>query len=212
MNYSDFFVLSDKDIRGTYHAIGKDVINSIAYFKGEILEGEPLSFGYRSLGKNIHDYVGIGYAALYLLSEKVINLLKENNITGWKIYPCTLYDKRKKEVNGYSLFSVTGKCGPIVDSKSEILVKQLVPNGKPCKIYKGLYFDLDIWDGSDIFSLEGTTFTIVTEKVRSLLLNNSVTNITLTCIADIKRIIIEEVPPKLQVRYKDVAADFFSEH
>jgi hypothetical protein len=211
MDYADFYILFDKGTRGAYHAMGESLINSVAYFKGEMPEGEHLSFGHRILGKTIYDLVGIGYVSPYLLSGKVIRLLMENNVTGWKTYPCILYDKFGKIIDGYSLFSVTGKCGVIDNSKSEILLKQY-PSGAFGKVRKGLYFHLDTLDGSDIFSPDGTTFTLVTDRVRKLLLKNRVTNISFICITDLERIIVEEPTLEMQAKYRDVAADFFSEH
>ena len=139
-------------------------------------------------GKNLYDIVSTGYAGLYLFSDKVINVLINNKITGWKTYPCILLDKNNKEVKGYSIFSVMGKCGSIDLSKSATLEKIIVEGGKPTKMLKGLYFDINTWDGSDVFSPEGTMFTFITRKVRNILLKENIPNILMSDIIDYEQI------------------------
>ena len=127
----------------------------------------------------------------WLISEKMKNLLEENRITGWKTYPIKLFYKKMEPIEGYYGFSITGRCGPIDFSKSEIIKHtstvyeehvwvegkgyQPVQLEKPYvytwKEYKGLHIDLDSWDGSDFINpmIPEVRMTIVTQKVVNVL-------------------------------------------
>lgn len=102
----------------------------------------------------------------WLISEKVKNLLEENQITGWKIYPIKLFYKKMEPIEGYYGFSITGRCGSIDFSKSEIVSCDRVDD---CiaKELKGVYIGLDNWDGSDFINpmIPKVRMTIVTQKV-----------------------------------------------
>ena len=192
MDFNQIYQLRDKDIKGAFNSCGTNIkIEHVNLFKGEIELKELLNYDY-NFGTKLYDLINSGFAGIYLLSNKVINLLKENQISGWMTYPCNLFDKQKNEVLGYSLFSVKGRCGPIDRLKSERHIKQYTQTGKPVDILKGLYFEMDTWDGSDIFSPEGTLYTFVNEKVKEILIKNKVTNILFDRITD-----IETIQPKL---------------
>ncbi len=113
---------------------------------------------------------------LVVFSNRVKNLLEEHGITGWKAYPIDLYDKSGGLVEGYSGLGVTGRCGAGEPTK---VVKRLTtyPGGVFPK-YFGYYFDPETWDGSDIFIPDnGSTITMVTERVRNLLKKNKIRHI-----------------------------------
>lgn len=80
-----------------------------------------------------------------ICSDRVIDLLLDNNIKGWKTYPVEIYDMKENYVGGYNGFSVIGRCGAIKPSLSEVFVDYNE------KALLGFPLDLDTWDGSDIF-------------------------------------------------------------
>jgi hypothetical protein len=127
-----------------------------------------------------------GWAGLYLISDHLKEILQENNLTGWKIFPIILYDKKKQEIAGYNGFSTVGRCGPINRQKSEIIEKRFVPTGPIVKFYKGLYIGLDQWDGTDFFIPDQTYGTIITERAANVLQRNKITNVRLENLADVE--------------------------
>ena len=138
----------------------------------------------QSSGKKWTDVLNPNSVSMYVVSQRFIELLEENNITGWKSYPIKILDKEDKEISGYVGFSLIGKCGPVDYLKSEVYEKQLVPNGTKNKYYKGLHVGWAEWDGSDFFIPEGSLNIIVTEKVRQVIKKHKITNIVLQSLAD----------------------------
>jgi hypothetical protein len=143
----------------------------------------PVQFKQES-GKKMCDVLDTGSASFYLISDLMKKILEENNLTGWTTYRIKLYDKHNNELLGYCGFSVLGKCGPINYSKSPIIEKRLVPNGPICKFYKGLYIDLDTWDGSDFFIPENRRGIIVTKKAADILRKSKLSNVLLRNLSD----------------------------
>ncbi len=158
----------DNLIRGTYDDIDFPII-----FK-------------QDYGKKLADILGTGWPALYLISDRMKDILEDHQITGWKTFPIKLYDKKKNEILGYHGFSVTGRCGPIDYQKAEIVDRQRVPGGPIYQVYKGLYIGLDKWDMTDFFIPDATLFIITTKKLKSLLTHNKITNLEFKNINDIE--------------------------
>lgn len=138
----------------------------------------------QSSGRKWTDILNPSSVSMYIVSQRFIELLEKNNITGWKTYPIIILDKEKKEVNGYVGFSIIGRSGAVDYKKSTVYEKQLVPNGTMNKYYKGLYIDLDKWDNSDFFIPESSLQIIVTERVMKLIKKYKLTNIILQDVTD----------------------------
>ena len=186
MEVQDFFVFGDryasstlqaspmelgKNKEGTYDHINliKGIYNTIDF---------PVLFK-QDCGKKLLDILGTGWPSLYLISNKTKAILEENDLTGWKIFPIILYDKKGIEISGYHGFSVTGRCGPIDDQKAKIVDRQMISTGPVFKAYKGLYVGLDEWDGTDFFIPENSLFCIVTKKTANILKKDKKLNVTL---------------------------------
>ena len=145
----------------------------------------PIKFT-QSSGKKWTDVLNPNSVSMYVVSERFIELLAENGVTGWKNYPIIIFDKEGKEVSGYTGFSVIGKCGKIDYSQSTIIEKRLVPEGPLGKYYKGLYIGLDKWDGSDFFLPEKNLGIIITSKAADVLKKSKFTNIRFENLTDIE--------------------------
>jgi len=138
----------------------------------------------QSSGKKWTDILRPNSVSMYIVSQRFLELLEKNNIIGWKTYPVTILDQENNMIYGYAGLSVIGRSGPFDYSKSKIFEKQLVPNGTKTNYYKGLYFDLEKWDGSDFFIPEGTLNIIVSEKVMQLIKKFKITNADLQSTAE----------------------------
>ncbi|TAF71904.1 MAG: hypothetical protein EAZ53_17250 [Bacteroidetes bacterium] len=137
-------------------------------------------------GKKLEDILDTGWPGLFLVSKKFKEVLEENALTGWKTFDVKVLDKNNQELQGFYGLSITGKCGKIDYSKSEIIEKRLVPNGPVGKYYKGLPIGLDEWDGSDFFLPHNNFGAIVTSKVADVLKKSKVTNVRFENLTDIE--------------------------
>ena len=176
MDYSSFYDLRTDLKTNCLQVSAKIIKDELPYVYGEIEMSEPVVFKYY-MGSKIFDLIETGWASLYLISDRIFDAFEENNITGWKKYCAEVYDKKGEPINGYSVLSVTGRCGPIDDDKSELIWKDPpVPEGSRYQVRMGMYFDISTWDNSDIFIPENSLAIVVTEKVKEVLDNLKVSN------------------------------------
>lgn len=193
MQISNFFNFNDKLSSATLqaHAINLPANNSRLSRDLQLLTGDYSNFNFpiifkQEYGNRLDDIIRTGYPDLYMISERMKDILESNNLTGWKTFSVTVLDHEEKEIKGYCGLSVIGKCGPIDYNKSEIIEKKLVIDGPLIKWYKGQYIGLDRWDGMDFFLPEGYYGIIVTEKAAKIIKKNKLTNIKLIRLSEIE--------------------------
>lgn len=145
----------------------------------------PVIFKHK-YGKKIKDIIETGFPNLYLISERIKNLLEENNFTGWQTYDVKIFDKNNEELKGYYGFSITGRCGKIDYMKSVATPKKLDNDLPLITVYKELHIGLDEWDGSDIFLPKGSFGIKVTKRVKEVLSYNKITNVIFTNLLDVE--------------------------
>jgi len=188
MNIKDFFSFGSKLLSTSFQAHPENLssveLNNLVIgdFKNITL---PVIFRHK-YGKKLTDLLDTGSAYLYLISDNMLNILKENEITGWNTFPVKVFDKKSVEIGGYHGFSIIGKSGAIDYNKSEVIEKSLVPGGPISKYYKGQFFGYEKWDGSGFFITEGTFNIIVTKKVMQVLKKAKLSNISFECLTDIE--------------------------
>jgi len=189
MKTEEFFDFGSKLVSSTFqaHAVGlkkdyKGINEEWNLIKGNYETIEfPIVFR-QEYGRNLTDILDTGWPSLYLISDRLRFILEKNDLTGWKIFPITLYDKNGKEIFGYSGFSIIGQCGPTRYDKSEIIEIRKVPNGPICRYYRGVF--IDDWDGSDFFTPEGTYETFITGNAAEILKRNKITNLHVVKLTD----------------------------
>lgn len=111
-----------------------------------------------------------------VVNHRFLDVLLESRFIGWGTYPVEVHAKGGEVVPGYHGLCISGRCGPILNEKSEVIYEDY-PGGRfPC--YKGRYFDPSTWDGSDFFmesTFTGTMF--VLEPVRDALMKAKIRNL-----------------------------------
>lgn len=128
------------------------------------------------------DVIWTANAHPLVFSEFVIDLLIENNISGWETYPVKIYDKYFKEIpEKYFGFIICGRANFVDYTRSEIIIKRLGIKDTPH--VRGIYFYTDQWDGSDFFMENSdpddkiTMSRYCTERVFKLFKKNKVRNL-----------------------------------
>jgi len=195
MQINEFFDFSSKFLPTTVQTSGVDLApTKSSEEKGDalnLLSGEydgivfPVRFQQKS-GYVFHDIIGTRRTVLFLISDRMRDVLTNNDLTGWTAFPILLTDIQGRRIEGYQGLSITGRCGPVDYSKSEVINKRLVPTGPLCKFFKGIPIGLDEWDGSDFFLPEGNYRTVVTEHAADIIKFHRLTNIELRNLAEIE--------------------------
>jgi hypothetical protein len=126
---------------------------------GTFRPADPVVYHYAD-GHVLGDLIGTTMPGRYLISDRVVEVLKAGGFKGWLVYPVRIVvDESNQEIPGYHGLSITGRCGPPDDSQSS-----KVREGHFIKL-RGLYLDDETWDGSDIFLVEGTLYICLTAAV-----------------------------------------------
>lgn len=146
-------------------ALAEDMLylspNDIAYLKkGELNLPIPVPYQYSGGRTKPEDFIWTDSG--FIVSDRIRDLFTVCNFTGWRTFPISLYDKSGNLINGYYGFAVTGKVGPMDYSRSEIVIRPPIVLGKPNIVKKGLYFDVNSWDGSDFIN---AGYLLVTSRV-----------------------------------------------
>lgn len=194
-DYSRFFVLGETFDCGAFRVRSvDDDLDPFALTRAERTPRQPVQFR-RDEGMHLYDFIGTTWAVLYLVSDRIINLLADRKFTGWTTYPVEIRDGSDDLVPGYHGLAVTGRCGPIDDTLSPIeVLPPPVPGGKSMPHHLGLRFQPATWDGSDLFTPEGTGFVFLTESVADglLQLKLDVTNLSVEPLTEVRRLVVSD--------------------
>lgn len=190
MSLSDFLVVRDHPSSNTIYCNVDESLHLLLKDRIRLTRGELQSPGLKfifSRGKNWTNLILTDIPSFYLVTEKFIQVLKENSITGWKAIDIELYGKDRKQILGYLGLVITGRCGDIDDSKIKCELRY-GPSGGGYFEKTGYYFEESSWDHSDLFCPgdRGTIFT--SKRFEEVLLATKVSNIILVNITKIQRI------------------------
>ena len=181
----NFYFLSSKSI-DAYAYVNKFThsISQCEYCESNHMTPSfPIS--YELTGKKIGDTAFM--LGNRLFSDHFADILNDNLIDGFvrqKAY-CSKWTDRKGNILNisevsYCFLDVTSKCGDIMNIDGSTIPKCPKCN-KP--LFKtndryGVSFDMNKWDGSDIFVFDNLpNLPIVTEKLKNILVKNKLTNI-----------------------------------
>ena len=145
----------------------------------------------------LEDFLDTGFASLYLISDRAVDIFRKEGITGWETYPAELKTKRGEVIKGYSGFRVSGVCGPVRWSRAPI-VQRVVGNGETWDHYAGYPADMGAWDGSDFFIPQGVFGYLITDRVFEVLMRHKITNVDPRPIAD-EFTPVRFIPPELRL-------------
>ena len=96
--------------------------------------------------------VATTHAFPLLIHESVAEALTNARIGGWHASAVDLLSAQGKPLRDYHFLCVRGRCGPLTAT----------PSGR-------MQFDLQGWDGSDLFVSEGATTLLVTPQAQRLI-------------------------------------------
>jgi hypothetical protein len=185
LNYKDYYKFSGKMLRGElrvtsleeYFISAHDFISC-----QEEPKTEPIFV--HEMGGRIYDVLPTTNSGIYLVSIKFISVLESNHFSGWATNSIKAYDKDNNRIDNYYVFKVKGKAGPHDKSMSEDIMIQYP--GRSVLGKKGLYFEPETYDGSDIFILKNSLHIIMHFKVKECLEKAKITNAEFTNLTEYK--------------------------
>jgi len=137
-------------------------------------------------GRIYSDLIETKHAGLFLISERMVEILSEEKLTGWGQFPISLLDSANQQIFGYAGLSILGRCGPIDLSRSEIISKAVFPGAPITRYFRGKHINPDEWDGNDFFLPEGYYGAFISEKAAKVLKSRKLSNIELKNLAEIE--------------------------
>lgn len=126
-------------------------------------------------GSKIHEINPTNGVSYPIVSDRVISILEDNGITGWKTYPIILYDKHGNRLDGYNGFYVDVMKGMGLDFEPPQDRCDKTTEDWKWIVTKRGWLDITNWDGRD-FTRAGWGI-IVTERVVKLFKKEKVTGI-----------------------------------
>jgi hypothetical protein len=184
MDFSSVFTLEDPLNGPSFRAkIGEAAtISAPALLRGETSPPSPVSAVWVRGRRQPSDFVWTEQV-VPLVSNRVCQLLRRLGITGWSTYDIDLRGKEHEHVGGFHGFVVTGRCGPLDNSRSIVL-----SSTGNSTVLKGMYFEPSTWDGSDIFTTPGDArWIFVTSATENALRKARVRNALLVPLSEITR-------------------------
>ena len=161
----------------------EEVINN-KLIRGDINDmNVPLQYWIRG-GSKYKDVLDMPWLSAYIISDRFKQILEENNVTGWISYPIELLDKYNNVVSGYNGFCIIGRSGPMNPKGALGSLADKVPETE-LPPYKNGWFDINTWDGSDIFMLGISRWIVITERVFKLLKKEKITSIECIRVSDL---------------------------
>ena len=183
VDYSEFYYLEDPFFDYAYRIGSRDhdAQQALELFWGIFNPTKPVIYKAYQGGKAA-DFLWGWFGVC--VSTKIIDLLTTNKLEGWTTYPVEVYDRAERLLPGYHGFAVTSYAGERQIERSPIVESRpLFPGGKTGLIYKGIFFDEALWNGSDVFRV-GNGIIVVTQKVRDILTINKIRNIGLVRLSE----------------------------
>ena len=130
----------------------------------------------RAYWNNLLNYGDLSRYEFPIVSDRVISILEDNGITGWKTYPIILYDKHGNRLDGYNGFYVDVMDGKDLSFELPKYKYDKSTEKLKCIVVKRGWLDITNWDGKDFTRAERAT--IVTERVVNLFKKEKVTGIS----------------------------------
>ena len=190
MDYDQSYSFSeDYSLRGGGLRVGPidEIEDDVAVLRGEFKPKRPLRFGRRQ-GKRVCDVIWTTLVIPVLVSKRFCTVLEREGFTGWSTYLVAVYDGEGRRLRGYKGLSITGRAGPVDDSRSKKVWRPPYVEGGPrIRRQVGLFFKNDQWDGSDIFLPEGSCWVIVTKQVKDALQGLNIPNVEFRPLSNLER-------------------------
>jgi hypothetical protein len=147
--------------------------------RAEMQSSHPITVEWAMGSATPGDVIWTTMAVVVIISDKVVQLLRSHGFTGWSLYDVSVRDKQGQLIPGYSGLGITGRCGKI-DYTRTVVVPRVYPAGI-FPIGKGLLFDPESWDGSDLFMpADNFGYKFMVDRVKKAFERAKIRNVSFT--------------------------------
>ena len=177
--------VSNRPLRGRFDTD----LDACAITSGEVVPTHPIPVRWAMGGAAPSDAIWTTSAHPIIVHSRVVDLLRENDLTGWRTYPVSVTDKKGKLHQAYSGLVITGRCGHVDLTRSVVVLSEYPAGWFPH--FLGHYFEEDSWDGFDLFMEHPDTQghrnsrIYVTELVRQVFRRAKVRNVELERLTEV---------------------------
>lgn len=125
---------------------------------------------------------------MLVVTDKVLKVFKKYNFQKYGIYDVEMVDARKGKgvIPHYNGVYFSGKGGKVDDEKSQTTYHEFPGGKKMIKKINGIYFDINKWDGSDLFQIELYGGYLITKKVKKAFEKEGIKGYSLQRLVDFK--------------------------
>ncbi len=177
-------MLTENHAAGSFRATPCEPHDEIAFdhlMRADMNAPRNLEFRWSSGAKRPGRFVWTTVLAL-LINEEVTQALRQ--FTGWRPIPVRLLGKNEQVFGGYSLVTVTGRCGKFLERNSIRL--HPAASGERYAERRGFCFEEDpVLSGDIMMPRIEATYIYVRQAVRELLSRWNASNLSLTSCEDV---------------------------
>jgi hypothetical protein len=181
--FANFFVVDDPDSKKNFRGQIKNQIDDFVRLLREESNIDHLDIEYLEGASEPSNLFWNMVTEPFCINQATVDILKQSSLSGWSIIPVTVKNKFGAILaDNYFAMTVHGRTNPIDYLKRDIVIKQMAGGKFP--YFKGLYFDPESWDGSDIFMTKAdvdgkkTAFIYVTKKFVDTFKKHKIANIS----------------------------------
>lgn len=151
-------------------------------FRGDQVAVPPLQLKV-FMGGLVTDWMWSASVQVIVISQRLVDILIAARLTGWSTYAVDCADRSGQKLGNeqYYGLAITGRAGSQDLARSAIVDKPpIVPGGAPYQVLRGLFFQNDVWDGSDFCVVDDTMITVVSERVVDVFREQKIRNVVFT--------------------------------
>src|SRR5436190_4874429 len=118
VDMESLFLMHDAHARGAVFTRPVSQFDAYPVLRAESNPDKPVAFEAAG-GRLVVDLIGSGFASVYLLSPRFQQVLRQAALRGWSTVDATVRGDFSSDLADYRLLVVTGRAGPIEDTRSE---------------------------------------------------------------------------------------------